>query len=407
MPPTIVQGTLSTEDAALSEEKKVDFDEKFKKLRPDETQFTTLTDRMGSTVAIREKVNWFEEDLFPRLVAAQSAALVGDLTMTLKAGQHKVVQPNDLLRNMRTGEGIRVTTVTPGSDVIGIVRGQGNTTNNPAAAINANDEFLVVGDAQPQGAPFPNPRYLQRVLGFNYTEIFRTPWSFTGTAAAIEYYGGREPAKEIKRKTVEHKRKLEASGFWGMRGYTADAGAANGNEPLGTAGGLIEFIPASNKADAGQLPLTAGFFDKWLMNSLPYGSPDEKVLFASPIVALNMSSWNRTGMGSQWAPQDSKVHGVKVDAFISGAYGTRIPVIVKKEWSEFPYANKGYGGYAFLVDMSLVERRPLRDRDTRMLTNRQHPGDDKVSGEFLTEMTWQIAVPQAHGLLVGVDTIAS
>jgi hypothetical protein len=402
---TVVTGNIGTEEI-LSDEKKLDFDEAFKKLRPDETQFTTMTDRAGSRIAIREKVNWFEEDLFPRIVSAAAAALVGDATFTVVAGQGKILQPNDLLRNMRTGEGLRVTSVTV--DAIGIARGIGSGAGAApgavaAAAINSGDMFLVVGDAQPQGADFPVPRYIQRVLGFNYTEIFRTPWSFTGTAAAIEYFGGREPAKEGVRKLVEHKRKLEASGFFGMRSFTA--AVAPENEPLGTCGGLLEFIPASNKKDAGQLALTPDFFDKFLMDSLPYGSPTDKVLFASPIVALNMSKWNRAGMGSQWKPEASNVHGVAVDAFISGAYGYQIPVVVKREWSEFPYANKGYGGYAFLADMSLIERRPLRDRDTKVLNDRQPRGKDTVASEVLTEMTWQIAVPQAHGLLVGVDTL--
>lgn len=394
---TVVTGNISTEEV-LVDEKKLDFDEAFKKLKPDETQFTTMSDRAASRIAIREKVNWFEEDLFPRIVSAAAGALVGDVTFSVVAGQGKLLQPFDLLRNMRTGEGIRVSSVT--TDAIGIARGIGSGA--AAAAINSGDMFLVVGDAQPQGADFPVPRYIQRVLGYNYTEIFRTPWAFTGTAAAIEYFGGREPAKEGVRKLIEHKRKLEASGFFGMRSFTA--AIAPENEPLGTAGGLIEFIPASNKKDAGQQALTPDFFDKFLMDSLPYGSND-KVLFASPIVALNMSKWNRAGMGAQWQPEASNVHGVKVDAFISGAYGYQIPVVVKKEWAEFPYANKGYGGYAFLVDMSLVERRPLRDRDTKVLNDRQPRGKDTQASEVLTEMTWQIAVPQAHGLLVGVDTL--
>ena len=57
----------------------------------------------------------------------------------------------------------------------------------------------------------------------------------------------------------------------------------------------------------------------------------------------------------------------------------------------------------FIVDMTNVERRPLRDRDTKMLTNRQNPGDDKYAAEYLTEMGWTVANEKTHGLLTGIS----
>ena len=399
MPPAIVTGNVSTEETTAgggAEDRKLDFDERFKMLKPDQTQFTTMTSRAPSRVAIREKVTWMEEDLFPRLISAASAIADGTSTsLVVQAGQGKVVQPQDLLRNMRTGEGLRVTAVT--TDTLTVVRGVG--TGAVAAPVNVGDVFLVINDAQPQGADFPVPRYLQRVLGFNYTQIMRTPWAFTGTATSIEFYGGREPAREGVRKAIEHKRKIEASGFWGIRSFAAAVPPEN--EPQGMAGGLYEFI-VTFRRDINAATLSPDFFDTFLMDVFQYGS-DDKVLFAAPAIVAQMSKWNRSGMGSQYAaPEGGTVHGVKVDAFISGAYGYRVPVIVKKEFGEFPTANKGFGTYAFLVDMDYVERRPLRDRDTKLLTERQPRGKDTVAQEYLTEMSWQIANEKAHGIIFGL-----
>ena len=395
MPATIVTGNVSTEEVAV-DEKKLDFDERFKRLQPDETQYTTMTSRATSRAAVREKFSWVEEDLFPRIITVQTA--VADAVtkvIPLAAGDGKVVQPNDLLRNMRTGEGLRIESIA--TDTITATRGVGAGTN-PAANINAGDKMLVVADAQAQGADFPVPRYVQRVLGYNYTEIIRTPWAFTGTATAIDYYGGREPAKEGVRKAIEHKRKIEATGFWGMRSFLA--AVAPENEPLGTTGGLIEFITTNRLDSAGALNQDA--FDTLMTAVFQYGTSD-KVLFASPLLASNMSKWNRVGMGSQFAgPENGSVYGVKVNAFISGAYGYRIPVVVKTEFGQFPTANKGYGGYGFLVDMNYVERRPLRDRDTKLLTDRQPRGKDTVAQEYLTEMGWQVANEKAHAIIYGV-----
>jgi hypothetical protein len=392
---TIATGNVSTEEV-LPDERVVDMDEKIRKLTTDDAQFSTMTDRATNRTAVREKVNWLEEEDFPRQVSALNAQLVSDTTLVLAAGQGKITQANDLLRNMRTGEAVRVTVVA--TDTLTIARGVGNI---PAAAINATDVFLVVADAQPQGSDFPTARYLARVLGFNYTQITRTPWTFTGTQTAIELYGGREPAKEAVRKAREHKRKQEAIGFFGARSFVASSVAPAGNtEPQGTAGGALEFI-STYKSDANG-PLTGVFFDNWLLPILANGDPGSKVLFASPIVAMNFSSWVRAGMGAQWQPTPENVFGVKVDAFINGAYGYRIPVVVKKEWSQFPVTNKGFGGYAFLLDMSLIQQVPLRDRDTKLLTEQQTKGKDIYAAEYFRESTWEFAHERAHGILFGV-----
>ena len=387
---TIVQGNVSTEEV-LSDERVIDMDDRIRKLKPDESQFTTMTDKTGSKEAVREKVNWLEEEDFPRLVTGDAQTNVST-TLNVNAGQGKIVAANDVLRNMRSGEAIRVVSVA--TDALTIARGIGTI---PAAATNAGDVYLVVADAQPQGSDFPTPRYLARVLGFNYTEITRTTWSFTGTQTAIELYGGREPGKEAVRKAREHKRKWEAIGFFGARSFVAAAPPEN--EPRGTAGGANEFITTYRTDVNGAL--TPSAFDNFIMPIMANGEPGSKVLFASPVVVQCMSSWVRVGMGAQWQPTPENVFGVKVDAFISGAYGYRIPVVVKKEWSEFPYANKGYGGYAFLLDMSLIEQRPLRDRNTKLITDQQPKGKDVYSAEYMREATYQFAQERAHGLLFG------
>ena len=390
---TVVLGNVSTEEVA-PDERVIDMDDKIRMLDPDQTQYTTMTSRVSSRQAVREKVNWIEEELFPNIVTNTTAQLNTDTVFPLTAGQGKVVQANDILRNMRTGEAIRIVSVA--TDTVTVARAINGTP--AAAAINALDNWLVVGDAQPQGSDFPTPRYLARVMGFNYTQITRTTWGFTGTQTAIELYGGREPAKEARRKAIEHKRKWENIGFFGARSFSAAVPPEN--EPRGTAGGLQEFIQSIKRDAAG--PLTVDFFDTFVADVFANGT-DDKVLFASPTVVASMSKWNRTGMGNYYeAPEGGKVHGVQINAFISGAYGYRIPVVVKKEWSKYPVANKGYGGYAFLVDMNYVERRPLRDRDTKLLVNQQPKGKDTYNAEYMTEATYEISVEKAHGILFGV-----
>src|SRR5215471_4373927 len=118
-------------------------DERIRKLRPDNTQFTTMTDRLSNRTAVREKVNWLEEEDFPRQVTTTTAQISTDTTLVLQAGQGKIIAANDHLRNMRSGEMIRVVSVA--TDTATTARGVGNIA---AAAINVGDVFLVVADAQ-------------------------------------------------------------------------------------------------------------------------------------------------------------------------------------------------------------------------------------------------------------------
>src|SRR5262245_48027741 len=150
---TVVTGYVSTEEQ-VSDERVVDMADKIAKLDTDDAQFSTMSDRLSSRTAIREKVNWLEEEDFPRQVTNTGTQLSTDTTLTLTAGQGLLCQPNDLLRNMRTGEGIRIASIA--TDVLTIVRGIGASTGGiAAAAVNNGDVWLVVADAQPRGRAFP------------------------------------------------------------------------------------------------------------------------------------------------------------------------------------------------------------------------------------------------------------
>ena len=108
--------------------------------------------------------------------------------------------------------------------------------------------------------------------------------------------------------------------------------------------------------------LTSDFLDQFLATVLAKGTSD-KVIFTGTIGAYYISRFNRSGQGAFWRPEHENVHGVQVDGFLSGVYGYEIPVIVKKEWANYPSGVGGYNGNLFVVDMANVERRPLRNRD--------------------------------------------
>jgi hypothetical protein len=393
MPDVAVQAFVDTEEV-LPDEKVVDMDPKMRKLDPDSTQFTTMSSRMGSRASSREKFNWLEEQYVSNtFTVAAGGYTAGATTVPVSTADAAAIQPNDVVRNMRNGEAMLITAANTGTGALTV---RATRLGGAAqAAGNAGDKLVFIGSAFPQGSSLPNPKYSRRVLGYNYTETFRTVWNFAGAATSIELYGGREPAKEAARKAVEHKRELEHNGFFGARDFITSAGG----DPQGFSGGLIEFI-VSNKQNVGG-ELTSDFLDLFMATVLAKGSRD-KVIFTGTMGAYYISRFHRSGQGAFWQPSPQNVHGVQVDGFISGVFGYQTPVVVKKEWANYPSGANGYNGLLFVVDMSNVERRPLRDRDTSLLANRQNAGDDRVAAEYLTEQGWEIAQEKTHGVLTGI-----
>lgn len=383
---TVLKGSITTADP-LPDEQVVDMRNEFAELDPDDSQFITLLTKLGTRAAVREKIEWLEDQLRPRLITLSASAASADTSINVTAGQGLFLAVDDTLRNLTTGELMRVNGIT--TDAIGVDRGIGAVA---AASSASTAQLLLVGSAYKQGASYGTSRIVKRVLGYNYTQITRDPFSFTGTETSIEEYGGRNPMKEQVKKLIEHKQSIEQSLFWGARNFDS-------SNKRGFCGGAYEFIATNVNKSVGTLDKTT--FDGQVMTALQHGNLNSKALFVAPIVAKAMSGFLR----DNWvrATPDESRWGVHVDAWISGAYGVSIPVFVKRYWNNFSTSGaNGPGGAAFLLDMDYVRYAPLRDRDTQLLLKRQNPGDDVDSREYLTEFSLEFMQEATHALWTGI-----
>jgi hypothetical protein len=369
----------------LQNERVVDMDDTISMLDPDVSQFTTMLMKVGSSPAHSSKIEWLEDELFPRLAALAAGATNVALTLTVAAGQGAYFRVGDVGRNQATGEAFRVTAVA--GDVLTVVRGLGNVA---AAAMNNGDQILIVSNASAQGATMGTRAITKRVHQFNYQQIQRNPYGFTETLLASKLYGGNPRDRERQKKAIEHKRAIEQTLFWGARAL--DASGAN---PIGFSGGIIEFLSTNVKDVNGALTKTA--LDTYMRDILQHGSTN-KVMFVAPVVAQALSAFLRDA----WSPNTTgaRLWGAKVDAFLSGAYGFQIPVFVKREWNDFSVAAKQYGGWAFIIDMDNVRLRPLRP--TRLVRDIQANDADEYDEEYKTEFSFQLDQERTHGLLKGI-----
>ena len=382
--PTVLSGLVDDQDIEQTQ-RKPDISSTIAMLDPEVSQFTTMLMKVASKPAFNQKVQWFEDQLLPRLSAVSGSQTSGDTSLEVTASTGQYFRAGDLIRNARTGEAVLVSSVT--SDTLTVARGQGRVT---AASMNDGDQLLIVANAAAQGATLGTRKQTKKVNNYNYTQIVRNPFGFTNTLIASQLFAGNEPANEAQKKAIEHKRSIEYILFWGARGD-----AESDTATAGQAGGLFEYVQTNVKDVAGTLSKT--LLDTYLRDLLQHGTQN-KVLFASPVTAQALSGFLRDA----WSPTttDTRLWGAKVNAFISGAYGSQIPVIVKRDWNDFSTSSSQYGGWSFLVDMDNVALRPLRN--TQFLQNRQANDADEKTHEYLWEGSFEVKQELTHGLIVGV-----
>lgn len=357
-------------------------------LDPDVSQFTTMLMKVGSEPAISTKVQWIEDVLDPRLSTVNGSQTNADTAIEVATGTGAYFRAGDLCRNARTGEAFLVSSVA--TDTLTVTRGHGRVS---AAAMNDGDQILIVSNASVEGATLGTRKITQKVVQYNYTQIFRNPFGFTNSLVASKLYSGSEPATEAAKKAIVHKRSIEYALFWGARSSSAPS-----TSNAGEMGGLFEFVTSKVKNAAGAL--TKSLLDAYLQDLMQNGT-ENKVLFASPTVSRAISGFLRdVWQPSPAGPDQLKLWGVKVSGVISGAYGFQIPVVAKRDWNDFSTANSQYGGWAFSVDMSNVRLRPLRK--TAFLQNRQANDADETTHEYLTETSFEVKQDPTHGIIIGV-----
>lgn len=384
----IATGTVDTE-TIVADEKVVDMVDQFQMLDTDTTQFTTILNKLPSKPATREKINWLEDQYFPNFTTLAASATSAATTIDVATGTGVYFRANDLVRNALTGEMYSVTSIS--TDTLTVVRAIGGTS---AASSASGADLLIAANASAQGADIGTHKVTTRVLGYNYTEIQRNSLSFTGTEVNIETYGPGDPMNEIAKKSVEHKRALENMLWRGARAFTSAAPSSKGYS-----GGVDEFLSTNVFSSIGTL--TRAVLDSKLSTIMQHGSLN-KVIFAAPVPAAALSGLFADNWVKVTSTGSSEVYGAKVTGFISGAYGTNIPVITKRDWGRFSTASNQYGSRLYVLDLDYIARRPLRNRDTQLLRNRQSNSEDKVTHEFLTEQSLQFAQESCHGVLKGI-----
>ena len=213
--------------------------------------------------ATAQKHEWFEDQLAGRSVTATGAsgntinASAADLAK-LKVGTLLVVQNDSAL--------FQVTAVNEDSFNVSKVVANGSVTEN----VNAQDVLNIVSSPMAEGSNSGDGEeaYHQSATEFNCTQIFRKDIIITGSAIAIDVYGGID--NQINRQTAfalgELARDLNRVALFGRRVEAAEnvRGEAGGLYFFATREGSMQINANSKKFDsimvndAAQAILSAG-----------------------------------------------------------------------------------------------------------------------------------------------------
>lgn len=345
--------------------------------------------------------SWWEKSLPTRTVFINNGAGYNTAATTLTVSDSADADPGKIMRagyvvqNLRTKEQMRVTTDQSAGTTLVVERAFGEVS---AAAMNDNDELRVVGNVNEEGADLPTPTQYDPVKQFNYTQIFRTPLSITRTAKKTRLRT-EDAYKQAKIEALELQSiDMEWAFIWGQRKEVA---SGPGGHPIRSTRGIVRRIEAD--AATNDLTISDGSMSETeLIDQLGiinrYGST-EKIAFAGS-TAMNVLTRIAKAGTTAFADQGTEVdYGLRVRRFTTASGDLLL--------RQHPLFNL-YGDWQdviLIVDLGNIRYRYIDD--LQFLRNRQSPGADRRTDEFLAECGLEVHHADTHGIIRNVTAYAA
>lgn len=320
-------------------------------------------------------------------MAGGAAAGITALTLTSSA-QNRYAVAGALLANSRTGEVMRVTADTSGT-ALTVARNIGGTS----FTIVQSDQLFVCGHAAQEGSATPSAVSFDPVMAFNYTQIFRTPFTLTNTMKETFLRTG-DKEDELRTKALKlHMSDIERTMFFGRKAIDNGSTA----QPTRYTGGLFteltNVIDAATHTVANQM--TEAMFDEYLIRNIFAFGSNEKIMFAGDLVVTHLQAIAK----AKWVPQVvDGTYGVKLVRYTT--FAGDILVHLHPQFRQIP----GMANSAIILDFPHLKYRFLRNRDTQLLQNRQSPNTDGVVHEYLTECGLELMQDRVHTVIRNWNT---
>jgi hypothetical protein len=361
----------------------VDIAKKIDVLEPDASPLLTLTKKMSKKVAINPKFNWLEEESLNKTDQVDFSTNYTSGATTVRVDNVSRFRAGDVVKDVTTGEQLLVTALS-GTDSLTVLRGWGTTS---ATTISDNEVLVVIGNANEEHATKRVAKIADQSEKTNYTQIFRTPFGLSRTAANSEMYGGGDLAHQRMTQLIEHEKEIERTLWFGEpKEYTS------GTHYRRATGGVDYFI-STNASDASGT-LTETEFETFLRTGFRYGSKT-KWLFAAPLIIQAINSWAKDNI--QILPKE-KTFGIDLAQWLT-PFGL-VNLVLSNLFTETTV----YSGYAYLIDPEQLMYRFLANSDTKLKTNIQDNSADGEEDEYITEAGLQFMQEKKASQLYNVTS---
>lgn len=268
----------------------------------------------------------------------------------------------------------------------------GNATVDDKAALPSTqtDYVLIIGTRNSEGGDVPSAITHDATVVSNYTQIFRNSMHLTGTAKET-YIRTGEISKEMQRMTAErHAIEMEWAAIFGKKKQATVATGGTGLYER-TTQGFIERIGTTNVSDFQEI-VTKAAWESFLEDLfLVPNSKDEKLCLCGNRALTTLNAMAQA-YGHIGLVPTSETYGLKLMRWET-PYGT-----LMLKGHALLSQNPAFNDWGLVVDTSNVVYRPLKNRDTKFLKDRQGNGVDAIIHEYLTEAGFEFRHASTHGL---------
>lgn len=272
------------------------------------------------------------------------------------------------------------------------LRGQCGST---AASITNGGFLLKIGSRFSEGTAEPKATSRNPIKYFNYTQIFKTSYDVTGTAASTYARTGDTIKNDKKRRSLDHAKDLELALMFGRKQETI----GDNGKPLRSMDGLRRWIPSQNTtvftASVTFTGATNNFLDAvYKVFDWDTSAGDQRIALCGN-GALNTM---------QKVIAKDQATNVQFTNVIKSQYGMNLREMVLPQGTLFlrthPLLNRHslYTNSMWIVDFSALKWRFLKGRDTKAIDNIQNKGEDAQRGMWQTEAGLEV---DAGGLTCG------
>jgi hypothetical protein len=350
---------------------------------------TALMSKMKTESTDDPEFSWWEEELNPIRLQVAATAATAVTTVAIDSGDAEDLVIGDLLMVEKAAvttysyEILQVTAITSATQ-FAVSRGAAGTT---AATIPDNSFLLKIGNAFAEGTASPEASSRNPTKKTNYTQIFKTVYELTGTAAVTRTRTGDPIKNDKKRKMFDHSVAMEQAFMFGHKYETT---GSNG-KPIRYTGGLMEYLGAdyhatdkptiatiSSATTTGEDDFLNATYQVFDYNMDMAG--DERIVFAGNGFMNYLNKWARDA-GSTRINFDSivDVYGMKLQRWVI-PQGT---MYIKTH--PLMNVNSRFTNGAFVVDPGCLRYRPMKSRDTTFKDNIQANDEDSRKGQWISE----------------------